>query len=209
MPAVRTVRQAGSAAVLCALVAFACVGASASAAGPRASSAAPATVYLRVGDQVYVKGSPVACVVQRSSGTINMVCVKGSPSSPTPGGYGIGIADTGTEVVAVSANSAKLVKGVREPAVSGAKFATPAGKARAYTLAPPAALLVGGTHIFCAVEKASGALPINVTCGLSSLAAALQYPPGSYITSESGRFALLAQAEPKRAFKTITLKAQP
>jgi len=196
-------------AALIGLVALACVVASASAAGPRASSASLSPLYLKRGDQVYVKGAPVSCVVQNSSGTINVVCVKGSPASPTPGGYGIGIADTGAEIVAVATQSAKLVKGVREPAVSGAKFAVPPRKPRAYTLAPPAALLIGGTHIFCALEKASGGIPANVTCGLSSLAAGLQYPAGTYITSESSRFALLAAAQPKGAFKTIALKTQP
>ena len=83
----------------------------------------------------------------------------------------------------------------------------PTGKVQSYTLAAPTAVLVGGTHIFCAVERAAGT--INVTCGLSSLAAHLQYPVGSYITSESSRFALMGQVEPKGAFKTVAARAQP
>ena len=205
---VRRVRRGHRVAALIGLVALACAGASGLAAGP-ASSASTPTVYVKLGDQLFVKGAPVACVVQNSGGTINVVCVKGSPSSPTPGGYGVGIADSGADIAAISTHSAKLVKSVREPAVSGVTFTVRPGKPRSYTLAPPAAVLIGGTHIFCAVERANGTIPINVTCGLSSLAAGLQYPQGTYITSESSRFALLGQIGSKGAFKTIAAKAQP
>ncbi len=93
--------------------------------------------------------------------------------------------------------------------MSGAPFAVRPGKPHSYTLAPPAAVLIGGTHIFCALEKANGTIPINVTCGLSSLAAGLQYPSGTYIASESSRFALLGRAGPKGSFHTLAFKAQP
>jgi hypothetical protein len=74
-------------------------------------------------------------------------------------------------------------------------------------VAPTTAVLVGGTHIFCAVQKTQGV--INVTCGVSSLADHLQFPPGSYIVSESPRFALIAKAERGGNFKTVAARAQP
>jgi len=204
---VRRIRGAG----LCAaVVALACAAASTGAAGaPRATIASIRTLHLRVGDQLYVKGAPLACVVQKSSGKINVVCVDGSLSSPTPGAYAVGIAEKAVDLAAVSANSAKVLKVVPEPGVSGAKFAVPSGPTRSYTVAPPAALLVGGTHIFCAVEAATAADPINVTCGLSTLAAGLQFRAGTYITSESSRFALLLKIGPKGGSKTVAARVQP
>lgn len=196
---------------LCAaVVALACAAAGAGAASaPRATTASVRTLHLRVGDQLHVKGTPLACAVQTSSGTINVVCVEGSLSAPTPGTYAVGIADKAVDLAAVSASSAKLLKVVSEPGVPGAKFVVPSGPARSYTVSPPAAVLVGGTHIFCAVEAATAAAPINVTCGLSTLAAGLQFGAGSYITSESSRFALLLKSGPKGGSKTIAAKAQP
>jgi hypothetical protein len=49
----------------------------------------------------------------------------------------------------------------------------------------------------------------NVTCGVSSLADHLQFRPGTYIVSESARFALMAKAEPGGNFKTVAAKTQP
>jgi len=161
---------------------------------------------MKPGDQLYVKGTPLVCAVENNRGTINIVCAIGSLSSPTPHSYGAGIADSGVRLAAVEPNGSKVLRSINEPRVSGATFAVRPGKAQAYTVAPPAAVLIGGTHIFCAVDTAAG---VNVTCGLSSLAAGLQYPVGSYIMSVSPRFALLGQAEPKAAFKTITFKSQP
>jgi hypothetical protein len=116
----------------------------------------------------------------------------------------VGIADSGVRLAAVQ--PAQLLKAVAEPAVPGAKFAVRSGKPHAYTLAPPAAVLFGGTHIFCAVNSAGGT---NITCGLSSLAAHLQYPVHTYTIELSTRFAIVGEVEPKGAFKTITTKPQP
>jgi hypothetical protein len=189
------------------LVALGCAGVSAFAAGPRASSASVGTLNLKLGDQLYVKGARLACVVQKSGVTINFVCVKGTLSSPIAGGYGVGIADKAADLAAVSANSAKVVKVVQEPAVAGATFPVPARKPHAYTLGPTVAVLIGGTHIFCALQKTDRI--INVTCGLSSIAAGLQYPPGTYAISLSARTAILFQKKPKGQVKTIAIKAQP
>jgi hypothetical protein len=172
----------------------------------QASSQSITKVSMKPGDQLRVKGSPIVCAVQNNGGTLNIVCAIGSLSSPTLHSYGAGIADSGVRLAQVEPNGSKLVKSINEPRVSGATFAVRPGKAQAYTVAPPAAVLIGGTHIFCAVDTAAG---LNITCGLSSLAAGLQYPVGSYIMSVSSRFALLGQAEPKAAFKTITFKSQP
>ena len=161
---------------------------------------------MKPGDQLYVKGTPLVCAVENNGGTINIVCAIGSLSSPTAHSYGAGIADSGVRLAAVEPNGSKILASINEPRVSGATFAVRPGNARAFTVAPPAAVLIGGTHIFCAVDTAAG---VNVTCGLSSLAAGLQYPVGSYVMSVSPRFALLGQAEPKGAFKTITFKSQP
>lgn len=162
------------------------------------------TVYVKVGDQLAVKGSPIVCAVQNSNGTLNIVCAEGKLSSPTQGSYGVGIADSGVRLGAVTPS--KLVKAVAEPAVSGAKFAVRSGKPHVYTLSPPSAVLFGGTHIFCALNSAGG---INITCGLSSLAAHLQYPVHTYIMELSTRSAIVGEVEPKGAFKTVAAKAQP
>jgi hypothetical protein len=184
-------------------------GAGASASGVQAANQAITRVSMKPGDQLYVKGTPLVCAVQNNGGTIDIVCAIGSLSSSTPHSYGAGIANSGVRLAAVEPNGSKLLRSINEPRVSGATFAVRPGKPRSYIVAPPAAVLIGGTHIFCAVEKANGSIPVNVTCGLSSLAAGLQYPVGSYIMSVSSRFALLGQAEPKAAFKTITFKSQP
>jgi hypothetical protein len=178
-------------------------------AGPHASGAAVRTLRLRLGDRISVKGTPLACVVQNSRGTVNLACVEGSLRSPVPHSYAVGIADKGADLAAVSASgaSAKLVTVVQEPSVRGAAFPSPSRGARAFAIAPTAALLVGGTHIFCAVQTTDGT--VNVTCGLSSIAQHLQFPAGTYIVSESTRFALLGKTEPKDKFKTVAARSQP
>jgi hypothetical protein len=206
----RRVRRIRGAGLCAAVVALACAAASAGAASaPQATIASIRTLHLRVGDQLHVKGAPLACVVQKSSSKINVVCVEGSLSSPTPGAYAVGIADKAADLASVNANSAKVLEVVPEPGVSGAKFAVPSGPTRSYTVAPPAALLVGRTHIFCAVETASATDPINITCGLSTLAAGLRFRAGTYITSESSRFALLLKIGPRGGSNTIAARVQP
>jgi hypothetical protein len=184
-------------------------GGAASAAPARFAAEKLATLRLRLGDRIYVRGSTIACVVQSSRGRINFACVLGSLAAPEARSYAVGIADRGADLAAISAEggSAKLVTVVGEPTVSGIPFPSPARRPHSYTVAPTTAVLVGGTHIFCAVQSTQGT--INVTCGLSSFAARLQFPAGTYTVSESGRFALLGKVGPKSAFKTVAVKAQP
>lgn len=166
------------------------------------------TLFLKVGDQIHIKGSSLACVVQNSSGTINLVCVEGSLSLPKGNSYATGIADKAASLNRISANgnSQTIVRLVKQPAISGATFLVRPGAAKSFTVALNTAILVGGTHIFCAAQRTDNA--INVTCGLSSIAAKLQYPNGSYLTIISGQIAALAQRQ-RGGVKTLAGKTQP
>jgi len=178
-------------------------------AGPVARPAKVSTLALRLGDRIEVAGTTISCVVQKSGTTVNFACVIGSLSRPVAHSYAVGIADKGADLAAVSASggSAKLVTVVREPLINGARFVSPARRAKLFSVRPTTAILVGGTHIFCAVQSTDGT--INVTCGLSSLAAHLQFPAGSYNVSESAKFALLGKVLQKRDFKTVAVRPQP
>jgi len=184
-------------------------GAGASAAGPRASAAKVKTLELKLGDRLKVKGTTLACVVQNSGGVVNLACLDGSLSKPIPHSYAVGIANKGADLAQVSASggSAKVVTVVQEPTISGGDFVVPAGGPKAYAVAPTTALLIGGTHVFCAVQTTSGT--VNVTCGLSSLADKLQFPSGSYTVSESAKFSVLGKVQPHNGFKTVAAKTQP
>ena len=178
-------------------------------AAASASKPAVRELHLMLGDRIRVTGTPLACVVQNSGGTVNFACVEGSLHTPIPHSYAVGIADKGADLAAVSGSgaSAKLVTVVREPVVRGATFAIPTRAARTFKVVTTTAILIGGTHIFCAVQRTDGT--VNVTCGLSSLAQHLQFPPGTYIVSESTRFALLGKTEAKDNFKTVAVKSRP
>jgi hypothetical protein len=203
------VRRGGGIGVIAVVgaLAFLIWGAGGAAAGPRASTAAVATYHLRLGDTVSLKGTTIECVVQKQNGIINFACLKGGLSSPMQGSYAVGIADKGVDIAQVSGDSAKLLKVVAEPAVGGAAFPTPTRSSQHFDIAPTAGLLIGGTHVFCAVEFAVGVR--NVTCGLSSLALRLQFPAGSLIASESETFALLGKSEAHGQFQNVSLKTQP
>src|SRR5579871_4674462 len=162
-------------------------------AGAGAVPASIRTYDLKLGDIVVVKGAPIQCVVQRNRGVLNLTCVKGTLASPVRHSYAVGIADRAADLATITAGAARLDTLVSEPALHGPLFAVRPGSPRRFTIAPVAALLVGGTHIFCAIDRATGS--INVTCGLSTLALRLQFPPGSFITSISSAFALIDKAE--------------
>jgi hypothetical protein len=174
-----------------------------------AGTASVRTLQLELGDRIHVKGTRLRCVVQANGGKTNLVCIEGSLTAPVPHSFAVGIADDGADLAAVSASgaSAKLLADVQQPTVSGAAFPPPGRAPRAFTLAPTTAVLIGGTHVFCAVQRTQGV--VNVTCGVSSLAAHLQFPTGTYIVSESPRFALIAKAEPHQNFKTVAVRSQP
>jgi hypothetical protein len=197
--------------VVAALSVAAAAGAAGAAYAAPAHVAAPRvkTLRLKLGDRIEVKGTPLACVVQDSGGTVNFACVEGSLASPLPHSFAVGIADKGADLAGVTASgsSAKLVTVVHEPSVSGASFAIPARRPRKFVVTPTTALLIGGTHIFCAVQTTQATR--NVTCGLSSFAHHLQFPAGTYVVSESARFALLGKTGPKGAFKTVAARSQP
>jgi hypothetical protein len=194
-------------AVLLASGALAAAGAVASAAGSHVAGVQ--TLGVELGDRFHVKGTRLRCVVQTNGGTVNLVCIEGGLTAPVPHSFAVGIADRGADLASVSAsgNSAKLVVAVKQPTVPGAAFPMPARGRRALTVAPTTAVLVGGTHIFCAVQRTQGLT--NVTCGVSSFADGLQFPRGSYIVSESERFALMAKAERGKRFKTVAARTQP
>jgi len=179
------------------------------AASSPASGAAVKKLSLKVGDHILVKGASLACVVQSSGGILNFACVDGGLASPRPKSFAIGIADRGVDLAEMSPSggSAKVISGTREPTISGAAFAVPSRQPKTYTVSPSStALLIGGTHIFCAVQTTKGV--INVTCGISTLADHLQFPTGTYIVSESAKFALIGKTV-NGAFKTLAYKTQP
>lgn len=194
------------------LLASLAVAASATALSATALAAAssPPTYSLKVNDQIFVKGTSIACVIQSSSGTINLVCVDGSLSAPKGGSYAVGIADKAASLNQISANgsSQKVVKLSLQPAVAGSKFPVRSGPAKSFTIppSPSAALLIGGTHLFCVVQK-TGA--VNVTCGVSSIADKLQYPTGSYVTVFSPKLVVLAQRVLNGGIKAVVSRNQP
>jgi hypothetical protein len=198
-----------AAAALAGTAAIAGMNAGAAAAGPAIKAAKISTLRLRLGDQVHVAGSSISCVVQKSGTIVNFTCVLGSLSSPHAHSYAVGIADRATDLARVSAGggSVKIVTVVAEPAISGSAFPSPSRRPKAFTVAPTTAILVGGTHVFCAVQSTSGT--INVTCGLSSFEDKLEFPVGTYSVAESGKFALLAKVQRTHDFKPVSVRAQP
>ena len=204
---VRTHRGGAIAVTLIAAGALALAGAA--AASSTASTTAVTKLSLKVGDHILVKGASLACVVQNSGGILNFACVDGSLSSPRPKSFAIGIADRAVDLAKLSPSggSANVISGARQPKISGAAFAVPSRGPKTYTVSPSStALLIGGTHIFCAVQTTKGV--INVTCGLSTLADHLQFPTGTYIVSESTKFALIGKTV-NGGFKTLAYKTQP
>jgi len=200
--------RSAAAAALTGVVALAGA-AGALADGHRAHAAKVRTVRVRLGDHLVVAGSPLQCIVQRSSGTVNLTCAYGTLSSPVLHSYAVAIADRGADIAQLTRGgaSAKLITIVQEPRLSGAPFTSPTRAPRVLTVAPTTAVLVGGTHIFCAVQRTGGT--VNVTCGLSTLARRLQFPTGSYTVSESAKFALLGKVAPHNGFKTVSARQQP
>jgi hypothetical protein len=198
-------RRLGLIASLAAVAGAAALSASALAAG-----SSPITYSLKNNDQIFVKGTSIACVIQSSAGTLNLVCVDGSLSAPKGGSFAVGIADKAASLNQISAGggSQKVVKLSLQPTVAGSKFPVRSGGAKSYTIpsTPSAALLIGGTHIFCVVQKTG---VVNVTCGVSSIADKLQFPAGSYVTIISPKVVLLAQKLAHGGVKTVVSRSQP
>jgi len=198
-------------AVLVASAALAGAGATAANAGPHARSATVSTLTLRLGDQLHVTGTPLWCLVQKSNGIINFACFDGSLASPKPDSYALGIADKAADLGQVSASgqNAKVLTVVQEPSVSGPTFTAPSRKAHLINAAPTTVLVIGGTHVFCVVQKSQGV--VNVTCALSTSAGKLLAPIGSYSVEESTTFAVIGKVLPKSkgGFKTVAAETQP
>lgn len=179
-----------------------------SAAASTGNAAGPIT--LRGGDLVTVRGSSVHCAVSAASSAnpLTIVCGKGNAQSPAPGTYAIGFADTAAIVIKSSASrQPELVVREAQPVDSRAAFPPSSrGKSSALTVGVGDELLVGGTHVLCAISSEQK-VP-TMTCGLLA--------PGqgtfvlkSYVGIVSDKFAFLSRLVSGTKFKDVVAKAQP
>ena len=149
-------------AVLICLVAV--LAAAGGAAQPSGARSGGKLLRLAPGDQVAVPGTSLRCAVSASSGPTTIVCGVGTAQSPRAGSYSFAVADTALLVLKASATSTPVqVKRVPEPAGPSATYPGPATGGKTYSAPVGTVATVGGTHIFCAVERLQG--KTYVTCG--------------------------------------------
>ena len=189
-----------------AMVGVIAVLATAAAAGGASDRSSGRLLRLGPGDQMAVPGTSLHCAVSSSTGPTTIVCGEGSAQSPRVGSYGFAVADTTLIVLKASTSSTPMqVKRVPEPAGSGGTYPGPAAAGASYRAPVGTVATVGGTHIFCAVERLQGRT--YVTCGPADGSA--QFFPKSYVGAVSTHdIFVIRKLDPKRT-KTVFQHLQP
>jgi len=149
---------------------------------------------LNPGDQLAVGGTHLHCSVSQRA-PITLACGKGTARGPSAGTYGFALADAAALVLRSGASGqAVAVLRRRQPAPAGRGTPAHAASVRSTVAGPDTVILVGGTHLVCAVSPQSRGNAI--TCGLSGPSA------GTFRTGTF--FAILTDAQVLVGRKTST-----
>ena len=182
--------------------------AAATVAGGAESTGARSTVHLlRLGPgaQMTVPGTKLRCAVSAANGPTTIVCGEGA-QSPRPGSYSFAVANTALLVLKASPSSTPLqVKREAEPAGSGGTYPGPATPGGTFRAPVGTVATVGGTHIFCAVERLQGRT--YVTCGPADGSA--QFFVKSYVGRVSEQDLLVIRKLDQKRTKTVFVHKQP
>lgn len=170
-----------------------------------ASGAAAAKLYrLGPGAQFSVGGTSLHCAISASSPT-TIVCGLGT-GSPRPGSYAFAVADSTLLVLKASAAGAPVqVKREPEPRGTGPLFTAKPSAAGSITVGLNSVVTVGGTHIFCAVERQGG--QTFVTCGPAT--ASGSFFAKSYVGAVSPRTLYVIQKLDQARTRTVLTQREP
>jgi hypothetical protein len=176
------------------------------AGGAQSAHARPAGRLLRLGpgDQMTVPGTSLHCAVSASGGPTTIICGVGG-QSPRAGSYSFAVADTALLVLKASTASTPVqVKREAEPSGSGGTYPGPTTSG-SYRAPVGTVATVGGTHIFCAVEREQG--KTYVTCGPADGSA--RFFVKSYVGAVSQQDIFVIRKLDQKRTKTVFQHKQP
>jgi hypothetical protein len=187
-----------SLAVLCVL------GAAGLGAGSAGGAASSKLYRLGAGDQFSIKGTALHCAISASM-PVTTVCGLGT-ASPRPGTYAFAVADSALLVLkASSAGTPVEVKREPEPRGSGPTFPGVSAAGHTITVGLNAVVTVGGTHVFCAVERQGG--QTFVTCGPATASASFFVK--SYVGAVSAHTLYVIQKLDQKRTRTALTEHEP
>lgn len=174
------------------------------AAGTASGAAASKLYRLGAGDQFSVAGTSLHCAISAAT-PITIVCGVGT-SSPEPGSYAFAVADSTLLVLKASSSGAPVqVEREAEPHGSGSTFPVPSSHNRTISVGVNAVITVGGTHVFCAVERQTG--QTFVTCGPATANASFFVK--SYVGAVSTKNFYVIQKLDQQRTRTVLSKREP
>ncbi len=160
---------------------------------------------LGAGDRLTVKGTSLHCAVSAKP-PATIVCGEGSAQSPRAGSYAFAVADTALLVLkATSSSTPTQVRREPEPHGPGATYPGPPAGGRSLSASVGTIATVGGTHIFCAVERLQGTT--YVTCGPANGSAI--FFPKSYVGAVSEQDLFVIRKLDQKRTKTVFRHRQP
>ena len=161
---------------------------------------------LGPGTQMTVPGTKLHCAVSAAVGPTTIVCGEGSARSPRPGSYSFAVANATLLVLRAAQSSTPLqVEREAEPSGSGGNYPSPATTGGTFRAPVGTVATVGGTHIFCAVERLQG--KTYVTCGPADGSA--QFFVKSYIGAVSEQDISVTRKLDQKRTKTVFEHKQP
>ena len=134
------------------------------AGGAGSSVAQQASHLLRLGagDQIAVPGTSLHCAVSTTAPT-TLVCGEGSGLTPRPKSYSFAVADSALLVLKPRPPPHRRCSSARPSPLGGRTFPGPKAGGRKLSAPVNTVMTVGGTHVFCAVERLQA--KTYVTCG--------------------------------------------
>jgi hypothetical protein len=160
---------------------------------------------LGPGAQMTVTGTKLHCAVSASGGPTTIICGEGT-GSPRPGSYSFAVANSALLVLKASQSSTpSQVKRETEPSGSGGTYPGPTTMGGTFRASVGTVATVGGTHIFCAVERLQG--KTYVTCGPADGSA--QFFVKSYVGRVSEQDLLVIRKLDQKRTKTVFEHKQP
>ena len=187
---------------------IAALAAAAAAGGAESTGNRSAVHLLRLGPgaQMTVPGTKLHCAVSAAVGPTTIVCGEGSARSPRPGSYSFAVANATLLILRAAQSSTPLqVEREAEPSGSGGNYPSPATTGGTFRAPVGTVATVGGTHIFCAVERLQG--KTYVTCGPADGSA--QFFVKSYIGAVSEQDISVTRKLDQKRTKTVFEHKQP
>jgi hypothetical protein len=170
------------------------------------SRSAGRLLRLGPGAQMTVPGTKLHCAVSASGGPTTIICGVGSAQSPRPGSYSFAVADSALLVFKASQSSMPLqLKRETEPTGSGGTYPGPTTAGGVFRAPVGTVATVGGTHIFCAVERNQA--KVYVTCGPADGSA--QFFVKSYVGAVSEQDIFVIRKLDQKRTKTVFQHKQP